>query len=481
MQVSSVIARGNIALVLKSSVFDTVIKVQQKKGGGLESVSPYEIDMCRLLWNAVAETGLSRHLCRFVGTAAPEEGVVALEMEKLIGTGDPGIVNLEDLIMHAAAGDVDPVFFTGVFRALVFQALFTLSSLTFAFKGLFRHNDLHLRNVCFTPWNSAKLDVKTAYVLRCFPDNVSGGKFVDRHFCFSTAYRAVLIDYGWAALLPGLGPALDARFHRVFTNRSKSSQKVVNILESSMAYQDCGMSQQVPCQAYDAALLMYSIFTTCFHAETMPCCIPVVRKELREFLSFYDTAYRAVPHVAGRLSLQLQQHLLRSRYVPGTKTAVPTTESLLRATYFACFRSSTRAEEHTFGLCPSPAAITRQCGSELDVELDDFDTPLAGKGQWKSSPTAITGGKAYNDPPMGSFKTLLCAVIQNINDWKSVGFRSMDPKEEADWVAATKKRSVDESVIAEKWKYEKQPSLSPAPTSSFMRDEIIRVQSPCVL
>ena len=395
----------------------------------LQSVSPYEVDLCKLLWLALAPTGLSRHVCRAVGAKTLAAGCggtkkTGLEMERLHGDGKAAL-NLEEFILQAADGG-ECLEFGNTLRVLIFQALYTLSMCTLAFNGLFRHNDLHARNVCFTPWNSAGVPVTARYELRCFPD-AADGMFVDRSFMLASTYRAVIIDYGWAALLPGLGPDFDARFFKVGT--AAADDKKIDILATTAAFKDSGMSQQIPCQAYDASLFMYSIYAaslTVLSSSSLNVSAEA-RHELLAFNTFYDSFYREVPQTSGRLGLSLQRHLLRSRTVPGGSCVVPTTEQLLRAPYFAAFRCETAPRDHElhrFGCNASESVLDSQ---ELQPALaSELQCYLAGgKKAWEAG-----------SPPTGGFAGLLKQVMGNIQRWKTgTAVRKMETAEEEAWVS----------------------------------------------
>ena len=457
MDAMQVLARGNIAVIFETPDTNTVVKFQKNtlqqadEMSTLCSLSPYEVDICRLLWTSLAPTGLSRHICRAIGKTVlfngrgGDECRVGLEMERLHGDGT-GSLNLEDLILFAASGRRgEDATFGETLRGMIFQVLFTLSMCTFAFNGLFRHNDLHLRNVCFTPWNSAGAPLLARYAVRCFPERADG-MFVDRYFTFASVYRAVIIDFGWAALLPGMGPELDARFFRAAATSSSAAAgkpAVIDILASDSSFKDSGMSQQVPCQTYDAALLMYSIYTVSLTAIAMSTCPSVVAQELRAFNAFYETAYKSVPHVAGRLGLPLQRHLLRARTVPGSAVAVPTLETLLRSNYFSAFRCETEASAavvHSFG-CDASSAVKIENEGLAAFDGESQECPLAGKGAWNIDAHGI--GHA----PTGAFSDLLAEVMKNIARWKTgVAFRKMYPDEEAAW--KTEDASVCTAVLS---------------------------------
>lgn len=357
-------------------------------------------------------------------------------MEKLYGL-DGNVVNLEQLIHLTSEALVVVPDFSTMFRTLLFQSIYTLAMCTYAFNGLFRHNDLHLRNICFTPWNDAQMSVDATYTLPCFPDDATQA-FVNRHFRISSTYRAVMIDYGWSALLPGLGPDKDSRFYSM-----SDSGVMVDTLASELCYRDCGMSQTVPCQQYDLALLLFSIYTACTKAMKKSSVPPKVRDEFQAFVSMYQSLYEYVPLQVGRMSLDLQKHLLRSKCLPDSSIVVPTPEIVLCSSYFFQFRcASTARAAHAFGLRPSSSA-----SSDEPVEVDEVSF-LAGKGKWSKGV-----------PPTGRFSGLLREVNKNITSWQEVPKRELSAQEESQWL----KKPVADSVKSTRVLIDYSRLVSPIP------------------
>ena len=418
---ATILARGNVAVILKSSTAeDKVVKVQYTSSGAETSIHPAEADMNRLLWATLAESNISMHVCQPSGVVTTAGGHAGLEMERLRGVA-PHILNLEQLIAHAGKGAVDTAEFPNLLRCLLFQTVFTLSACTHVFNGLFRHNDLHLRNVCFTPWNDAVAPVTAMYSLRCFPHS-RDGEFVDRHFLLHTAYRAVIIDFGWSALLPPLGPPRDPRFFDAGTAtsaaRGDGKPAMVDVLRSDVRFKDSGMSQQLPCQQYDLALFFYSLAALCAETAAVAGCPPAVKEELAAFLAFYDAYYAGVPMVAGRLPLSVQHHLQKSRKTR-CGVVVPTAERLLKSDYFACLRCTGDARAAVaFGV---PHART------VAPNGVQGDSLLAGKGDW-------TLVEDRWGPPTAPLSSLVATVYDNICKWAGVRSRRLYLEEESQWV-----------------------------------------------
>ena len=130
--------------------------------------------------------------------------------------------------------------------------------------------------------------------------------------------------------------------------------------------------------------------------------------------------------------MPLQRHLLRSRTVPQTSIAVPTTESLLRAPFFNAFRCDTVKSskvEHSFG-CDASSTVIIPGESHVSPEERSRQCPLAGKGSWNIDAHGV--GHA----PTGSFAQLLSEVLKNVTSWKTgIINRKMDSREEAEWIS----------------------------------------------
>lgn len=453
-----ILASGNVAMILKSNTADDrVVKVQYTSRGAEESIDPAEADINRLLWNTLAESNISMHVCRPCGVVTTAGGHMGLEMERLRGLA-PDVLNMEQLIMHAGMGAMNPDEFPNLFRSLLFQTIFTLSACTYVFNGFFRHNDLHLRNVCFTPWNDARAPVSAMYSLRCFPHSREDA-FVDRHFLLHTAYRAVMIDFGWSALLPPLGPLRDPRFFEVATSGHDHKPVMVDILASEPRFKDCGMSQQLPCQQYDLALFLFSVAALCRDVAKHSACPPAVQHELEEFLVFYNSFYADVPMVAGRIPLAVQAHLQRSRKTQ-CGVPVPTAEGLLRSDYFAWFRCAADTKAAVaFGV---PHAQTRPpCSTSLRG-----DSALASKSEW-----SLVQGRWR--PSVAPFALLVTTVYDNIAKWADVRSRGLTAEEESAWIQPLQ---IAAPLIVSKW--QDAYCISPKTRTGLVLSETVVVRSP---
>lgn len=409
-----------------SALSDAVAVIVKKEHSVLKTGAPsQEADVCMLVWEALAASGASWHVCRPISLTLAGD----FEMERLHGLRDD-VVNLEQLLVSAAAGEVHVSDFRHMFRGLVFQTLHALAMSTCVFNGLFRHNDLHARNVCFTPWNNFRVPLTARYTLPVFPDK-PGDAFIQHHFLLTMAYRAVIIDYGWAALLPGMGPDKDSRFYKAASDSMSVPSLVggpimIDTLATNAACRNSGMSQRVPSQHYDAALLMYSLSSICQTVLNSGTSSEDIRTEMIEFVEMYTDLYAGVPHIIGRLQLSLQRELLMSKTVPGTSIEVPTPQSLLLHPYFAMFRTTHRHERtHVFGICSDTNCAPR-------LPTPKHLSKLAGKGQWTR--TRMGAWTA----PVDKFSNVLADVQRSVARWKmDTPKREMDEDEQHQWMTNT--------------------------------------------
>ena len=475
-----------------------------KKGDGaaanatvdtIADVCRYEADVTRFLWDALACTGASAHVvCPYavVRTAMPKalgfgtHPVRALAMEKLSGLRSvDGTVmyNLQDLLVEGMQGKVHD--FDTVFRVVMFQVLYTVTTWTYLTDGLFRHNDLYARNVGLSTFESKNDDASSpslpslpslTYVVYCHPSS-RGDPFLKTTFGMHTAMRAVVLDFGWSALLPRLGPDFDTRFYqRADASGSRECRMQVKDLIASS-----GMSQARYSHHYDCTLLMVSVYMiTSRRAESG---LPPV---LQEFRALYRALYgnlhlsdmmHAGPLV-GRLTNEAQRALnddakLVCRLRPSSSkhaahaapftVLVPKARDLILNPFFSKFRrtddcadmaatasamasarptitfgidmgsSSPAGDHHDPSSVITPTKITTPC-------LQNFDatSPIAPiKGAPDSSTCFIDGGSWRQ--PMGAYDDLLGTMSRIRERYRRMPVRCMTPHEATSWVPSTPK------------------------------------------
>jgi hypothetical protein len=343
----------------------------------LGSVARAEADMARVLWDAFGATRVCVHFPQPLGLVklkAPpfgygfvdrSGGIEVLVMERLSGVplpqGGGAALNLQKFIGKVlfARGGGSVLGGAGpgaVFRAAVFQVLWTLHVLQARLGALFRHNDLHAGNVGLTAYDLGVCNAEAV------TEDVTGvGGFGG--FVHPTCVRAVVLDFGYAALLPPLGPVKDSRFFAAHRTADGSVS-----LEPKKITQSAGMVQDIQCPAYDVVLFMVSVKMAVEKAlrksggEGPPESVAVAREflamagrvlpALEDLLTpvvgggggggFEPRAGRRAPcwcpgaDAAGRLTLEAQMVLCRALQ---TGYAVCTPGAVLRDEFFRVFRA----------------------------------------------------------------------------------------------------------------------------------------------
>ena len=429
----------------------------------LTNVCPYEADITMFLWDVLAVSGASVHVvCPYavVCTTIPRalqcsSGTIqALAMEKLTGLQTRAgavIYNLQDLIVEGAKNNIEN--FDAVFRTVLFQVLYTVTSWTYLTDGAFRHNDLYARNVGLSRFTSTPdaPAVNVEYVVHTTPRGDNGDKtaYLESVFCLCTNVRAAIVDYGWSAVLPTLGPRRDARFYRQCRAKGKLLRQVCT---RSIA-DDSGMSQSVFSHHYDCTLLMVSVYMLIVRQTSSSRGIPPV---LQEFKTLYESTYKGLHNsdmmhagaLIGRLTnkaqdvlrkgVRLQCSLRADKQISGKSCAfavtVPNARDLLMFPFFSGFRTRCKScmdgAVLRFGIpvgnttSVTPVSVqtpTRQhvSGSPIAPSSDPHDAEFS-TGCWKQS--------------MGNYGTLL-EKIQSIRArYRDATARAMTDAEADAWM-----------------------------------------------
>ena len=426
----------------------------------LTNVCPYEVDITMFLWDVLAVSGASVHVvCPYavVSTIIPRSlqcsvgTIQALAMEKLTGlqtrTGSV-IYNLQDLVVEGAKNNIDD--FDAVFRTVLFQVLYTITTWTYLTDGSFRHNDLYARNVGLSRFTAAPdaPPVNAEYVVHTTP---RGDKtaYVESMFCVRTNVRAVVLDFGWSAVLPTLGPKRDARFYR----QCRAKGKLVRQVCTRSIADESGMSQSVFSHHYDCTLLMVSVYMLIVRQMTSSRLLPQV---LQEFKTLYESTYKHLHDsdmmhsgaLIGRLTnkaqdvlrkgVRLQCALRADKQISGKSNGfavtVPNARDLLMFPFFSGFRtrckSCTGTDVLRFGINIGSASTvtpvlvqtpTRQhvSGSPIAPSLNVFDSEFS-TGCWKQS--------------MGNYSTLLEKIKSIRARFRDATVRAMTDAEADAWM-----------------------------------------------
>lgn len=295
------------------------------------SLDATEMDLTALLWFALARTGTCLHVVRFYSAPVvtldmPKRVVTGLAMEALDAFHAKTLAELWRATLLRCGGGIDKDVDDKdkdkdddmAFRAVLFQTIYALVSTMMLLNNSLRFNDLHAANVGVTLWRSDGASFACGYeVLLPLAD----GSFSARHFVIRTALRAVLLDFGKAALT---GPALSARADIRFAAVEGAT----------------GMSAEQPSKYYDVALLLYSLFAMSSAADVRTSAAA------RDFAAFYTRVTGGTWHrsdsgmccsllaAAGRLNMPTQVALTRQRQ--GFLTPL----EMLRDPYFAQFRAA---------------------------------------------------------------------------------------------------------------------------------------------
>jgi hypothetical protein len=132
----------------------------------------------------------------------------------------------------------------------VLQVTYTIATWLHASANGFRHNDLHASNVCVCYWRDDHAPVTAQYVLV----DESG---VMRLFELRTPFRAVIVDFEYAALLPHAG---GTPFDRRFYQTDKFALTAAgDIFETTFA--EHGISHTQVSVHYDVCLFVYSCYS----------------------------------------------------------------------------------------------------------------------------------------------------------------------------------------------------------------------------
>lgn len=319
-------------------------------------VDLHEADMARVLGCVLVNQGVTVHYPRPLGLVEVmlEEGVFgahvrsltprvqALAMEALEGVpcrDGTTAVDMQTFLEKGMAGLIDN--FGLMFRVALFQVLYTIQTSLIASGGWFRHNDLHVRNVCMGQFFGTRRSRTIPYEV-CEAGGTSCKSFTITRWRFDVpaVVRAVIIDFGWAAFLPGqgVGPLFDSRFFSTRDGRTFEMKECA------------GMSSTTLSRHYDMFMFMASVYSTIEKATTVGVELDPI---IMEFKALYRKSFGhmnlsrdvVVAVGNGRLTLKAQAELYQSGRMTFTyhgedgrvlteTVSPPTTDSLLCNPFF---------------------------------------------------------------------------------------------------------------------------------------------------
>lgn len=438
----------------------------------LSDVCPYEVDITMFLWDLLATTGASLHVvCPYaVLRVIPprclnfgSKPVQVLAMEKLTGipTLDGTFVyNLQDLIVQGIKGRIAD--FDVMFKTVLFQVLYTVTTWTYLTDGLFRHNDLYARNIGLSAFYSEDATPPSlSYVV--YTCRTKDAPFVKTTFAMDTHVRAVVLDFGWSALLPKLGPRRDSRFfHQI--RPGSNARSLSKLLRVRPVVAESGMSQSSFSHHYDCTLLMVSCYMLTLREPTAR--LPPV---LSEFKAMYEATYSRVhesdmmhgEHLVGRLTNAAQTLLnngskLTCKARPTGRrfddfvVSIPHSREILGFPFFSCFRSSCGVDDRAsicLGIdmgsakgCSSGSGSGGIRGATIRPTKVVVQTPT--RQHTSKSPIVSSSASLEDECTTGAWKQSLgcyedlldqAAVIHE--KYRRTAVRNMTSEESATWLA----------------------------------------------
>lgn len=377
------------------------------------------------MWDLLATRCASLHVLRPFGVLKlqlpatlpkqPRRPISALAIERLNGaetTEGKRVFNLYDYILEGARGHIDR--FEESFFIIIFQVLFTIHTWTILTQGRVRHNDLYVKNIGLSIMPD---DAPPEYNTHFFP-SAPDKPFISATFRLPSGskLRAVVLDFGWAAALPGLGPAHDQRFVYPESRGGKVCLRQRSIILNS------GMSQKLPSHHYDSTLFMYSIsaaINTASKSTSLPCALKrFQRMYARHYGKLYASSAMYHGALCGRLTTAVQRSLLKSSRLSyklnGSKKTItlPTAQDLLLDGVFAFLRcpSPTPVSPMAFGLrspVPSrPLPVSDYIGVDLSA------SPI--------SPSTVSWRRVLGrwQQPCAPYETLLSSIHEMYEFWQ---------------------------------------------------------------
>ena len=359
------------------------------------NISEEESDALCAAWELVGAPGLSPHVLRPLRkqTFKPRDGV----MSTADGRACTGIVteyvqgvrtcsgayvrSFYDVIAAGMAGQFIGAdgtdAFPDLFKAVLFQVTFTIAAWLRASNSAFRHNDLNAHNVCVTQWRPDGAAVTTAY-------QMFGADGVERTFILHTPYRAVIIDLGFAAVLPAAGGTdFDERFY--FDNFAhadkRNALRVADTVDDAapvhgfkeVLYERSGMSHWRPCVHYDLLFFLYAAYEAVGRGHAAGRASPAGTAAAKAFMKLYEDTFCSFHSSSlcsskypGRLRPQGQESLaanrgaVRLRRLQGRAHVLPSPILFLFHVYFTELRAPAVVElppTRVFGFHPSDSAV----------------------------------------------------------------------------------------------------------------------------
>ena len=217
---------------------------------------------------------------------------------------------------------------------------YTIATWLHASANGFRHNDLHASNVCVCYWRDDHAPVTAQYSLV----DESG---VERLFELRTPFRAVIVDFEYAALLPHAG---GTPFDRRFYQTDKFALTAAgDVFETTFA--EHGISHTQVSVHYDVCLFVYSCYSLLMKDAAHAVAAEFGRSYRHHFRNFHRKSTLTFSGGgAGRLLPRVQASLA---IATGSDSPLPSAAAWLCAdAFFGLFRVaefSAAPDAHVFG------------------------------------------------------------------------------------------------------------------------------------
>jgi hypothetical protein len=349
---SSVFALGKLAVKfnIASQLAHQVI---------LRSATAFEVDAAAVAYMLTA--GSAAHVMRPFGTLsftleAPVfttvrdccvDGLVTELIEGVLL--NDGVSRARDLGEFITAGLKGTLVFDGhdafpdALRALIFQVVFTIASWLRASANGFRHNDLHVSNVCVSYWRADRAPVSVRY-------NFVDPSGVTRTFEVRSAFRAVIVDFEFAALLPRAG---GVPFDRRFYPAAKLTLQAAGSGVFETTFAEHGISHVQPSAHYDVCFFAYSCYSQLMTDADHACTLEFVASYRQHFRNFHrKSALTFGNSGTGRLLPRAQVALAQAASA-GEVPQLPCPATwMCSAVYFAPFRTASPE-----GIAPEPLHV----------------------------------------------------------------------------------------------------------------------------
>ena len=268
---------------------------------------------------------------------------------------------------------------------------YTIASWLHTSANGFRHNDLHASNVCVCYWRDDHVPVTVQYSLV----DESG---IVRLFELCTPFRAVIVDFEYAALLPHAG---GTPFDRRFYQTDKFALTAAgDVFESTFA--EHGISHTQVSVHYDVCLFVYSCYSLLMKDAAHAATAEFGHSYRHHFRSFHrKTTLTFTGSGVGRLLPRVQASLAVAAST-GSGSPLPSAAAwLCTDAFFAPFRVS------AFLAAPGALSFGQQTATLFeDAITTRRATCMLAKATHAWRPRLDSFGRLVSYPLAGAWTTL---------------------------------------------------------------------------